>query len=507
MPKNTKGKSKEVQAVQDDIEDMVHGLSPAVQKRWFRYTPKPTSSRDEENYSPIPSPAKKPQPKRKADEVAVKTETIDPGQEYQSDSSIKVLDTPPPKKKLKSSSRVSNDDDDDDDSVEMAFCLYVETPVPPVLNVRKTNTKPPPPKVATLGPYEFLSSINYNAFLRIIADGCRTSTANLDTGSMQWTFDRPGNSKLKPLTTETGFKVMLKALKDRHKDYNFSITMSPPSPVKKELVWILTHERFARSNEFLAMENDLAAAGPNSALSIRQQIAGIDNASNEPFNALLDKYPVDNSPLFPGKRIYHNETGYFDLTDIRLRVWAVAIAKGSATIDRAPASSHFFKNQTIRPPNTSSTLIPATNHAAPPATDPLLTLLLNHPVMQMMNNPLFQHTPYGFMHPPLPHAPPHFGMPTAPPPAAPQPHPQSADTPPPIILPRDIDLDEYCARYNIKSEDRRIYEELGYVPGDDEINHLTDVAWEATKVLPLAKTRILRQHAKFMKDVSDGLWN
>ncbi|KAJ7452598.1 hypothetical protein FB451DRAFT_1409284 [Mycena latifolia] len=488
--KNAKGKNKEVQAVQDDIEDMVRGLSPAVQKRWFRYTPKPTSSRDEENYSPIPSPAKKPQPKRKADEVTVKTETVDPDQEYQSDSSIKVLDTPSPKKKkLKSSSHVSNDDDDDDDSVEMAFCLYVETPAPPVLNVRKTNTKPPPLKVTTLGPFEFLSSIDYNAFLRIIADGCRTSTANLDTSSMQWKFDRPGNSKLKPLTTETGFKVMLKALKDRHKDYNFSITIHG-GPL-----------------DFDYTLDDLAVAGPNSVLSIRQQIAGIDNTSNEPFNALLDVYPVDNSPLFPGKRIYHNETGYFDPTDIRLRVWVVAIVKGTATVDRAPASSHFFKNQTIRPPNTSSTPIPATNHAAPPATDPLLNLLLNHPVMQIMNNPLFQHTPYGFMHPPLPHAPPHFGMPTALPPATPQLHPRSADTPPPIILPRDIDLDEYCAHYNIKSEDRHIYEELGYVPGDDEINHLTEVVWEATKVLPLAKTRILRQHTKFMKDVSDGLWN
>ncbi|KAJ7712406.1 hypothetical protein B0H14DRAFT_3523954 [Mycena olivaceomarginata] len=89
-------------------------------------------------------------------------------------------------------------------------------------------------------------------------------------------------------------------------------------------------------------------------MSIREQIE---------LNELLEAYPVDNNPLFPGKRIFHNETGYFDLTDIKLRVWAAAKAKGTATSDKPPNSNHFFKNQAIRPPHASG--LPADLPALP----------------------------------------------------------------------------------------------------------------------------------------------
>ena len=50
----------------------------------------------------------------------------------------------------------------------------------------------------------------------------------------------------------------------------------------------------------------------------------IDAASNKDLNKLLEAYPIDNDPCFHGKRVFHNETGYFDLTDMKLHVWAVA---------------------------------------------------------------------------------------------------------------------------------------------------------------------------------------
>jgi hypothetical protein len=53
---------------------------------------------------------------------------------------------------------------------------------------------------------------------------------------MQWRFDRPNNAARRPLTTETGLKVAIKSLVERKKDYNFTVYMSPPSLVKKELV-------------------------------------------------------------------------------------------------------------------------------------------------------------------------------------------------------------------------------------------------------------------------------
>lgn len=75
------------------------------------------------------------------------------------------------------------------------------------------------------------------------------------------------------------------------------------------------------------------------------------------------------------------------------------------------------------------------------------------------------------------------------------------------MLPRDISLEEYCDRYHVSPEDRRVLTELGYIPGDDGIKQLEKEEWEASRVLPLAKGRILRQHDAFLKDVSRGLWD
>ncbi|KAJ6587613.1 hypothetical protein DFH09DRAFT_1274490, partial [Mycena vulgaris] len=399
LPVMTKSKNKEVKGVADDVRAVVEGLDPAGAFSAPRTRDNHPDGASISTQSVVPlctasqqlqekrklhpyllpekSPKKTKTSKRKAD--TVKAEAT----EYtlESDSSVEILDNSPrPKKKKRS--KVPAAASDDDDPVEMAFCVYVETPAPAILNVRKGNQKPLPPKTTTLGPYEFISSISYPDFLRVVADGCRTKPANLDRNSMQWKYDRPASAKPKPLTNETGFTVMIKQLKARHKDYAFSVFMSPPNDVKEELPWIRLGAEQDDGNDgggppdFDYNIDDLKAGG--SVLSIRDQIAGIDSASNEQFNQLLEKYPINNSPLFPGKRIYHNETGYFDLTDIKLRVWAVATAKGQATIDKAPASSHFFKSQIIRPKNVS-----AVPELSVPSFDPLVNMFMMNPMLQM----------------------------------------------------------------------------------------------------------------------------
>jgi hypothetical protein len=40
---------------------------------------------------------------------------------------------------------------------------------------------------------------------------------------------------------------------------------------------------------------------------------------------LEEKYPIGNSPLFPGKRVYENKECYWELTYLRLQIWAHAI--------------------------------------------------------------------------------------------------------------------------------------------------------------------------------------
>ncbi|KAJ7896356.1 hypothetical protein B0H14DRAFT_2558269 [Mycena olivaceomarginata] len=230
MSQHRKSKNPEVLKVAQDIQEIVEGLDPAVANRWFHYKPNARSSKQQENYSPLPSPEKLPQ-KRKAE--AVKSEPIDLSLDSD-DSDCAAASSSRTAKKTKRSASTGADDLE---AVEMSFCVYVETPPPPILSTRKANTKPLPTKTTTLGPFECMSSFTFPEFLDIIATACQTNTANLPLHSLQWKFDRPNNSKPKPVTNTTGFKVMVKALIDRRKDYVFSIFMAPPSFVKVELPW------------------------------------------------------------------------------------------------------------------------------------------------------------------------------------------------------------------------------------------------------------------------------
>ncbi|KAJ7155294.1 hypothetical protein C8R46DRAFT_1041461 [Mycena filopes] len=493
-----KPKSKELQKIDQDIRE----IAAAAPRGWFRYKPDSGSSKQQENYSPISSPEKP--AKRKA--ATIKSEPIDLSLD-DSDSDCAVSSNERSKKKKKKQKAPTTDDDDDDDTVDMSFCLYVQTPPPPILSTRR-NTKPLPPKVTTLGPFEITSASSFSEFISVIAAACDTNKANLSLDSLQWKFDRPANSKAKPVTNDVGFRVMVKALVARRKDYDFSVLMAPPSAVKTELPWARPGESSKTPMNFEFGVDDLAGGGAG-VLSIRDQIDGIDKASNADLEALMEAYPVDNDPLLPGKHIFRNATGYFDLTQMKLRVWAVAKAKGTATLTEPPASNHFSKSQAIKPPRATGLVGPAAAPAvpaAPAAPADLLHLLLGNPnLLQML--PMFQQPPapppYGYM-PPQPYAFPH-GMP-APPPAQ-IPPPVQAAVAPPLELPREISLDEYCDRYKFIDEDRRVLQALGYTPGDDGIKDLDAASWAATNVLPLAKGCILRQHGVFWKDVANGLWD
>ncbi|KAJ7934890.1 hypothetical protein B0H13DRAFT_2305347 [Mycena leptocephala] len=294
-------KDKEVQRVDDDIRDIVNGLVPAVRKRWFGYNPESSRS-SKDKYDIFSSPDKptisssKKSKKRKTDRENDNEPEADDNNSL-SDSDIEIVSTKKPSKKREASLPAA---DDDDDTVDMS------KPPSTCSERPQTNSKPPPVKTTDLRPFEFKSNILYTDLLRILADGCQTKPRNLAVNSMKWKFDRPGNAAKKTLANEIAFKVMIKSLKDCGRDYVFSIYMLPPTVVKKELPWYNLDDV------------------PASVKSVHEQIASIDAASSQDLNELLEEYPIDNNPLFPGKCIYHNETGYFDLTDIRLRIWADA---------------------------------------------------------------------------------------------------------------------------------------------------------------------------------------
>ncbi|KAJ7939779.1 hypothetical protein B0H13DRAFT_1850546 [Mycena leptocephala] len=193
-------KDKEVQRVDDDIHDIVYGLAPAgpppanrdtalsqVRKRWFGYNPESSSSR-KDKYDILSSPDKptisstKKSKKRKADRDENDNEPEADDNDSLSDSDIEIVSTKKPSKKRKGSLPAADDDDD-------------------TVDIRMSNQT-------------------------------RESCRELD----EMEFDRPGNAAKKALVNESAFKAMIKSLKDRGKDYVFSIYMLPPTVVKKELM-------------------------------------------------------------------------------------------------------------------------------------------------------------------------------------------------------------------------------------------------------------------------------
>ncbi|KAJ7927072.1 hypothetical protein B0H13DRAFT_2312852 [Mycena leptocephala] len=258
-----------------DLVDLLP-FQPEARTRWFAFNPNASgSSKYQENISPLPSP-QKPQhrSKRRTADDNIKTEHIDLS--LDSDDDVQVLsspnkgvaffeddndndschDRPPPRKKTKSSVAAQSDEEDDD-SVDMSFFIEVETPAPPLLSVRTKNTKPPAPKTTLLGLFEFSSSISYPNFIRIVAQACRTQTENLR----------------RPLTNAVGLGIAIKTLKERKKDYAFTLFMAPPSPIKAELPWLTNSNEDdpAGPLDFGFSIDELTAPG-NSTLSLREQI-------------------------------------------------------------------------------------------------------------------------------------------------------------------------------------------------------------------------------------------
>ncbi|KAJ7906136.1 hypothetical protein B0H13DRAFT_2333720 [Mycena leptocephala] len=140
-------RTKEVQQVQQDVEDTVMELAPMVRacglqtaranaahsqvrNRWFHYKPESSGSKQQNSYSPMPSlikeltasTSKRQKTKRAADENVF---TLD----SDSSESVQILSSPKKAKKRKRS-LPAVDVSEDEDSVEMSFYLYVETPPP-----------------------------------------------------------------------------------------------------------------------------------------------------------------------------------------------------------------------------------------------------------------------------------------------------------------------------------------------------------------------------------------
>ncbi|KAJ7851900.1 hypothetical protein B0H14DRAFT_3659673 [Mycena olivaceomarginata] len=201
-----------------------------------------------------------------------------------------------------------------------------------------------------------------------------------------------------------------------------------------------------------------------------------DKAVAPHIDKLKERWPENDD----GKSIYKDEKGLQrELTQIRLSIWAAHIARGTATLDKAPLPTQFdikyrLKASSVAAPLPVAPLLPQPGPGpTPSSTDKILELLAMSMMMQQQ-----QH-----------HQPSH-----------------SCAFAPISLAHRSVSLTEFCTYYDIPQHLEKL-EKLEYELGDGGIMTLGQDDWQQVAVFSkLAWDKVLSKHKQFVKDVPAGVW-
>ncbi|KAI0061308.1 hypothetical protein BV25DRAFT_1826785 [Artomyces pyxidatus] len=415
----------------------------------------------------------------------------------------------------------NNSSSDDNDKPEGTAYILVEVPRVPALapargsSRSKARASEPTMSSVQRGPFFFPLSISYDSFLEALAASTPCGRDRLVVNKLFWRFDKPKNSGLKALSDSAGFKAMMKALNERNKDHVIHIHMPRPKENEDQVCWDTGKDEKGDNPEF-KLDDDEGKFNPGQA---REQAMGLDAGSEEALDQLKEKFPVGNCPKFPEMRVYAKDGIYWELNDLRLRVWAVHMHKGTATIDNPPASTHFSLKASIKKIPSQPDVAPVAQPTIPNYMNAVFPPQGPYPPF----NPFAAMFP-GYMNPfhpfPIPAGAHPFGPPMPNPMPVPAQHVDPIHRPvtpvtgqadavilsPGVPFPIDVSLHDFCARYNISMADMAKLETLEVIPGDKAVELLGREDWGAAGFSKLAWDRFLVKHRLFRQDVAAGKW-
>ncbi|KAL6300586.1 hypothetical protein BKA93DRAFT_752551 [Sparassis latifolia] len=425
------------------------------------------------------------------------------------------------------------------DNKEVEVTAYIHVIVPAAASSRPSKSKPTPDTVVKRGPFFFkLHGITLPDFLSSLATATPCRCDAILVNKCQWKFETPKNAELKPLSDENSFKAMLTSLGQRKKDLVIIISM--PEPAKAAVPW----ETGDDEDDGPQFVHD----GGSEATPFQEQKASLDTLMAPRLAELREKYPVGNSFLFPGKRIYRNDSShYWELTDLRLQV------SGKAIVDAPPNSNHFSQSGRLKLPSETNAIAPVASAASSPGFPqvmPSISTATGHGLPQMMSgtsdalmhacllqlvqqqqqqsNPLstLSHLLSAALSNPLAPTNPSTvalmnlvnsstavnnlsaainlssnsttsAVPTA-----------NHNNNKVILLPRDITVAEFCAKYKISKNDCRKLEKLEVILGDRRCEDLEKEIWSGDAGFSkLGWDRFCEKHALFCDEVLRGLWD
>ncbi|KAJ7034799.1 hypothetical protein C8F04DRAFT_1346936 [Mycena alexandri] len=288
-----------------------------------------------------------------------------------------------PKERKKKKRKLTTDDEDNEDELTAYIrVLKPQPPPPPTVRGRSRSAKPNSSELpyVTRGPFTFdPDSTTFDDFMSLMSDALPCPVANIVLDKTEWKPQTPMNRAFLPLGGTGGFGALKKQMK-KSKDKTLIVfwdvkgdnnvgggagEAGPSNAVAKEE---------DKTFDFSQLETTSTED------SVGQQKLTFDQAIASHLEELQDRWPVNEA----GQRIYTDDKGFkWDLTPIRLNVWAAHKAQGMATVDKPPTSAQFdIKNRIkIQPvPSVPVTVQPIPPPAAAPVTavtDQILALALS----------------------------------------------------------------------------------------------------------------------------------
>lgn len=431
-----------------------------------------------------------------------------------------------PRKQARMSTEEEEDEDEEDDDVVAVADLpkltaYIEISKSAGQASTKLKKGQTPERVVQRGPFIFNEKTPWGpkeaegSFQRMLCKAIPCASEALHFTSATWHFESPktASTTKKTIVDDVGYEAMIIALcKNAYKKTpgctSVFINLQPPRVVE---------ETWDKGNGDYV--DDPYVHEDDSALPIDKTVKGQMHAmaagSKNEMQLLRTRYPEDNEPRFPGKRVLkreiHGRTIYHILDNVALSVWANHLARGTPGVDieTPPNSAHFDPAKNVKPADEKENA-PFPGHMG-----------YAYPPMAMYSYSPQYPGPGPFYPPPYPghhlqhrsHQDEYSG----------QHHPQGPHTNHPLhehnhryhehhsasLLPQSprsrpkLTLDEFCHKYDIDNDDMVCLVTLGYKPGLEVIERLDSDSVEKAGFAPMRWMAILDAHKKYVGKIPE----
>ncbi|KIJ15999.1 hypothetical protein PAXINDRAFT_11040, partial [Paxillus involutus ATCC 200175] len=208
----------------------------------------------------------------------------------------------------------------------------------------------------------------------------------------------PQSAPRKKIATIAGYEALIDAIKAKQATENIVVWLYTPKPTKEEDDWDTGGADYVEHP--FDFEKETSNGESTSAKGL---IAEMSAKCGEAEVLLTKEYPAGKIAIFPDKRVWQNKTtgSYFEITPLRIKIWANAIAAKMANVFAPPTSTHFAEDKKLKVP------------AAVPDPGPGVTL--GHPQAPGGGNGPGPYPPSHFMgFPPPQHFPPYYPAPYPP---------------------------------------------------------------------------------------------